>query len=48
MTSTTDIKSLKFPSDFHWGYATASAQVEGSVGQRLCESGFNITLMLAF
>jgi beta-glucosidase/6-phospho-beta-glucosidase/beta-galactosidase len=20
-----------FPADFHWGYATASAQVEGSV-----------------
>jgi beta-glucosidase/6-phospho-beta-glucosidase/beta-galactosidase len=20
-----------FPTDFHWGYATASAQVEGSV-----------------
>ncbi|KAJ9110602.1 hypothetical protein QFC22_006701 [Naganishia vaughanmartiniae] len=31
MTSTTDIKSLKFPSDFYWGYATASAQVEGSI-----------------
>jgi beta-glucosidase len=23
--------TAKFPSDFHWGYATASAQVEGSV-----------------
>ena len=23
--------TAKFPADFHWGYATASAQVEGSV-----------------
>ena len=23
--------TAKFPSDFYWGYATASAQVEGSV-----------------
>lgn len=23
--------SAKFPADFHWGYATASAQVEGSI-----------------
>jgi beta-glucosidase/6-phospho-beta-glucosidase/beta-galactosidase len=22
-----------FPADFHWGYATASAQVEGSVSR---------------
>lgn len=27
----TDLEKPKFPADFHWGYATASAQVEGSV-----------------
>ncbi|KAH8082758.1 glycoside hydrolase superfamily [Filobasidium floriforme] len=25
--------ALRFPKDFHWGYATASAQVEGSIDQ---------------
>jgi hypothetical protein len=29
-----DNNMTSFPADFHWGYATASAQVEGSVSSR--------------
>ena len=35
MTLPTNMTHKSFPADFYWGYATASAQVEGSVKNRI-------------
>ena len=43
----TNVSHLKFPKEFHWGYATASAQIEGSV-RRCVFSSMSLAVELSY